>query len=600
MIQLKNEKPVSHQKALATTHRNRDAFQLLLLHALGRNEGAAQLYPILSARNMRSLIIAFLRPNASMRLPALPIGHYAIPSEAKNAYELIYNAACGFDKDALLKAIADNSIDTPQVGDGKTPAAQLAFENKTKETEWLISFGADIDFVAEAAAECGRRAYAEDLMARAACMNSVARGASRGGHIAFARELIKQEVDIIQVACGAAEGGLHDFAEELIQQKGRTQPEIGNGKVAHAAAKAGYRDFAEKLMNTYKADINMTAQGAAEGGNFGYADELIERGASLSNVLRYASKAGHCIYADALITRGAKIGQVAAHAFIGGHHTYFKELMTRGATLERMTYHMLACGKDLTPYVDKLIRMGADIDQAAYFAAYFVACSAARYEAAYNTHHYSHPTCEAYKETYIHLREYTSALIKRGAKADHAAKGACKGNRYCYATDLLTEGASPDVIALAAHKNRKLHPQYLQQLRRGGRYRDSNRSIIIALTFLRLSVEERNTKALDHLFRLVAESEYRSIKIVCRELRRCKETCFHFTPQLEKRAYNIAHHMWKKSQSYKEAFQKTSGGFYSQSTILHARSWSPFQDSAPTPDEDNKDHASAPASAEPS
>ena len=86
------------------------------------------------------------------------------------------------------------------------------------------------------------------------------------------------------IAQGAAQGGHRDYAEEL-----RTQVGADVNMIAKSAAFGGHRDYAEILRMQFGIDVNQIAIGAVLGGDWAYTEKLrMQYGADIRVIRTYA------------------------------------------------------------------------------------------------------------------------------------------------------------------------------------------------------------------------------------------------------------------------------------------------------------------------
>jgi hypothetical protein len=292
----------------------------------------------------------------------------------KTRLENIYEAAIKQDLKALKQAIVLGCIDEWKRGCPFFSAAfQCALEKNIAASEFLLEWGANINYVAMGAAQGGDREYAEALMRRGAGISWVARGAALRGDIEYAKKLIGRGADINDVAKSAVLGGHRKFAEELIA--GIIMPDgtkccADINFVAWGAAVVGDRDYAEELIQR-GAHIDFVAWGAAIGEDRDYAekyaDELIGRGADIGFVGIGAAQGGHRGYAVKLLGRSPDIiNEVARCAAQGGYREFAEELIAgiimADGTKRHANINNVAQGAAAhRGYAEELIRRGADI-----------------------------------------------------------------------------------------------------------------------------------------------------------------------------------------------------------------------------------------------
>ena len=297
------------------------------------------------------------------------------------SHQAILDAARKQAHTTLKHILKTSCIDVSEPGKYfYSAASRLASEQDKESVDFLIQYGANLNFIAQGAARGGHRAYAEELCAQGASINWLARGAAQGGHRAYAEELRAQGACIKWIVMSAAISGHLAYAEELRLQANTHfiawGAAVGGHRVyaeelrargasidwlAMGAAHGGHRAYAEELR-AQGASVNWLANGAAEGGHRAYAEELRAQGASINFIAQGAAQGGHRAYAEELRTQ-ANINEIARSAAIGGHRAYAEELRAQGACI-----NWIVTGAAIArhpAYAEELRAQGANINEIA-------------------------------------------------------------------------------------------------------------------------------------------------------------------------------------------------------------------------------------------
>jgi len=143
-------------------------------------------------------------------------------------------------------------------------------------------------------------------------------------------ELGKYEVHPNHLARGAAQGGHYDFAMQLVKEHGADINEVG-----HGAGYRGDKDYAKTLMQDYEVDPTAIAQGVAlaKGAHFEFIFELLdEHKAKADKIAYYVGYSGDQFLASRLIENyQVSPGQIALGAAAGGHTTFALNFLLDGA-----------------------------------------------------------------------------------------------------------------------------------------------------------------------------------------------------------------------------------------------------------------------------
>jgi hypothetical protein len=272
------------------------------------------------------------------------------------SYESIYAAAKNLDPIKLKQALTITCIDEWKPGTYYFSAAsQLALENNKTAVNFLLTYGANITYVAIGAAMGGDLNTAKSLLKAGADVKWVAYATVLGGHIEFAKNLLIYNENVISFIAGAAArmGNKDSLMEllapypsdnEIIDKKficmnaGISGNQIlcdallsneifpnfyAMDQVAFGVGFAGHNAYCERILTKCRAAIYyypvmLSAAGAAMSGNKKYAEKLLGHLKQntdilwgLKKMLEYTAQAGRRAYAEELYKRYEKLHEFA-------------------------------------------------------------------------------------------------------------------------------------------------------------------------------------------------------------------------------------------------------------------------------------------------
>lgn len=263
-----------------------------------------------------------------------------------NYFEEIYEAAKSKNELALRELIEAGACIDEVSSDSRYGAAVtcLAFENNQAAVEFLLMWGAAIDYAVMGAAQGGHIAFANDLIKRGAAIGMAARGAAKGVQKEYLRDLIEKNsdtlTDFLPLLGAAAESNDMRFIAELVTIIREREPSMPLKRIANSAvygaAKGGCTYLAEKLIQMMGADINYAVRGAAQHGDVAFVVTLLRRGASVQFAGAGAGIGGHAALVDYLITLGATTTNVGRSAAMGGHVRLVEALVEKDADIDEV------------------------------------------------------------------------------------------------------------------------------------------------------------------------------------------------------------------------------------------------------------------------
>ena len=328
-------------------------------------------------------------------------------------YYAILKAARNQDETALKSALSTTLIDISKPGKCEyTAVAHLAWENNTESVAFLLKHGANKNHAAYGAALGGHHQQVKHLIKQGANINWIAQGAAQGGSHKYTEFLRKKEgASINHIAAAAALAGYVNYAEFLRKEEGASSNWIAAG-----AARGGDTEYAEFLRKKEDADINWIALGAAQGDHVNYAEFLLNKGANIDTTAQGAAECGNQKYAESLRkNQNANINYIALGAAAGGHRDEAESWRKKDADIDWIAQGAAHGGH--CDYADFLRENNADIDIIAKTAA----------EAGHHV--------------------YAESLRKQGANIDDIALFAAMGEHRQYAEFLHKEGADIKWIA---------------------------------------------------------------------------------------------------------------------------------------------------------
>lgn len=206
----------------------------------------------------------------------------------------IVAAARAQDADALENALKDGTdIDTQRRGDPfLTPAAHLALQREERAVEFLLTHGANINYIA--------MSYARD-----------------GCHTQVENCRVQHRANVNYIACGYARGQLRD-----------------EGVEEYRRVYGGYDDRVEEYRNVYKANINFIAMGYALAGRHSRVEHYRKLGASANYIaMAYAMKDDRFKVEEYREQHHVNINYIAIGYAQGGHHTRVETYRELGASV---------------------------------------------------------------------------------------------------------------------------------------------------------------------------------------------------------------------------------------------------------------------------
>lgn len=177
-------------------------------------------------------------------------------------------------------------------------AAAAAAGGHLNYAKYLKSQGADINTIASSVAQSGNFEYAKELFEEGASPSRIACGAAMGGHEAFAEYFRALGADKREIIRGAIKGGYWEYAHRLAME----EPVIDINIVAGMAAFYYYNEYGEFLRMNHGANIDWMAYLSAKAGNYGYTEYLRMRGANLEKIIKGCKDGNSQPYLDYLAT----------------------------------------------------------------------------------------------------------------------------------------------------------------------------------------------------------------------------------------------------------------------------------------------------------